>query len=137
RAAVLKPYSDFAQLRQTRIATVAELADSRFDWDRAMRQLARVLPGNVWLTSFVGTVKPGVSFSGAGGAGTGTSQVRGDLPVPAVELVGCTETQAEVARVIARLRQIEDVTRVTLVSSEKSDSAGASGAPSGDAGSAG
>jgi Tfp pilus assembly protein PilN len=131
QAASLRAYSDFATLRQKRIATVAALAESRFDWDRAMRQLARVLPGDVWLTSFVGTVKPGVSFANGGAGGSDTGQIRGALPVPAVELVGCTETQAEVATVMARLRQIEDVTRVTLASSEKSESA--AGASSADA----
>ena len=62
QAATLKPYAQFATLSQSRLQTVASLADSRFDWERAMRDLARALPGDVWLTSLVGTVAPGVSF---------------------------------------------------------------------------
>ena len=32
------------------MATVTSLADSRFDWERVMRELSLVLPADVWLT---------------------------------------------------------------------------------------
>ena len=131
-ATALQPYRQFAQLSQTRVETVRSLAASRFDWERAMRDLALVMPDNVWLTSFVGTVAPGINFGGSATAGGGdTGTLRSSQQVPAVELVGCTETQAEVARVMARLRLVEGVTQVSLASSEKTDvstSAGGSGA---------
>ena len=121
--------------------TVQALARSRFDWERAFTDLARVIPGDVWLTSLIATVKPGVNFGGSGGGGPSsgdTGQLRGALSVPAIEVVGCTTDQAEVARVLVRLRLIQDVQRVTLVSSEKSDSAVAGGAAaSGDTGGSG
>jgi len=129
-AAALQPYRDFAELSQTRVETVRSLAGSRFDWERAMRGLALVLPDDVWLTSFVGTVAPGINLgdSGTGSGDTGT--LRSSQQVPAVELVGCTVDQAEVARVMARLRLVPGVTQVSLASSLKSDvsSAGAGGA---------
>jgi Tfp pilus assembly protein PilN len=128
QAAVLRPYKDFATLSQTRVDTVASLARSRFDWERAMRQLARALPEDVWLTSLVGTVTPGVSFDGGGGSGQNTGAVRGALPVPAVELVGCTESHAKVSRVMSRLRTMTGVQRVSLASSEKVE---ATSAPAG------
>jgi Tfp pilus assembly protein PilN len=132
RAAALKPYRDFATLRQTRSQTVAALAASRFDWERVMGELSRALPANVWLTSLVGTVAPGVSVEGTGSAG-GTGSLRSAVQSPAVELVGCTTSQAEVSRVMARL--LHGVTRVALASSEKSQGTGtASGG--GSAGSA-
>ena len=56
KAAELRPFKDFATLSQTRVQTVSQLAASRFDWERAMRELARALPEDVWLTSLVGTV---------------------------------------------------------------------------------
>jgi Tfp pilus assembly protein PilN len=134
RAAALKPYRDFATMRQTRSQTVAALAASRFDWERVMGELSRALPSNVWLTSLVGTVAPGVSVEGTGSAG-GTGSLRGAVPSPAIELVGCTTSQAEVSRVMARLRLLHGVTRVALASSEKSQTTGtASGG--GSAGSA-
>ena len=121
-ATALSPYRQFAQLSQTRVQTVGALAGSRFDWERAMRDLALVLPDNVWLTSFVGTVAPGINFGDAGvNTNSETGTLRSTQQVPAVELVGCTENQADVARVMARLRLVEGVTQVSLAASEKSD----------------
>jgi Tfp pilus assembly protein PilN len=127
-ATALAPYRQFAQLSQTRVETVRSLASSRFDWERAMRDLALVVPDNVWLTSFVGTVAPGINFGGSGATGSSdTGTLRSSQQVPAVELVGCTENQAEVARVMARLRLVRGVTQVSLASSEKSDVSSAAG----------
>jgi Tfp pilus assembly protein PilN len=143
QAAALGPYRDFASLKQTRATTVASLAASRFDWERVMRQLAIVLPNDVWLTSVVGTVAPGVAFSSGGGAGSagGTGSLRSAVQSPAIELVGCTTSQAEVSRVMVRLRQLDGVTRVSLGSSEKAanaaggtSGAGGNGASSGGGG---
>jgi Tfp pilus assembly protein PilN len=133
QAAALKPYADFATLSQTRTQTVTSLADSRFDWERAMRDLARALPENVWLTSLTGTVKPGVSFDGGGGGAAGS--LRAALQSPAIEMLGCTESQSEVSRVIARLRTMRGVQRVSLASSEKAE--GASGPGGGGSSAAG
>ena len=44
QAAALKPYTQFATLSKSRLETVTSLADSRFNWERAMRDLARALP---------------------------------------------------------------------------------------------
>jgi Tfp pilus assembly protein PilN len=133
QAAAFKPYHEFASLSQTRVQTVNQLADSRFDWERVMRELAQALPGDVWLTSLVGTVAPGVNLEGASGAAA-TGSLRSALPLPAVEMVGCTESQAAVSRVMARLRTLNGVQRVSLAASEKSDATGAStdGASSSD-----
>jgi Tfp pilus assembly protein PilN len=130
QATALRPYQDFASLSRTRAQTVASLAASRFDWDRAMRELARALPGDVWLTSLLGTVSPGVSIDSAGSGG-GTDSLRNTLQVPAVQLVGCTESQAAVSRVMARLRTINRVQRVSLASSEKTENAAGGGSAAG------
>jgi Tfp pilus assembly protein PilN len=145
QAAALRPYREFASLKQTRATTVASLAGSRFDWERVMRQLAIVLPSDVWLTSVVGTVAPGVAFSGGGsGSGGGTGSLRSAMQSPAIELLGCTVNQAEVSRVMVRLRQMDGVTRVSLGSSEKvanaagsTSGAGGNGASSGGGGGGG
>jgi Tfp pilus assembly protein PilN len=133
QAAAFKPYKDFAELSQARVQTVAQLAGSRFDWERVMRELARAMPGDVWLTSLVGTVSPSVTLdAAAGGSGSSTGGLRSAVNAPAVELIGCTESQAAVSRVMARLRTINGVQRVSLASSEKSEAtAGAAGAAAG------
>jgi Tfp pilus assembly protein PilN len=126
QATALQPYREFAKLREARVQTVASLAASRFDWERVMSDLSRALPNDVWLTSLIGTVAPGVSFEGANSSGD-TGALRSAVQTPAVELVGCTETQSEVSRVMARLRLLHGVTRVSLGSSEKTDSTAGSG----------
>jgi Tfp pilus assembly protein PilN len=128
QADALAPYRNFAALKQARVQTIQALASSRFDWERVMRKLALVIPSDVWLTSLVGTVAPGVQLQG--GSGGEASGLRSAIPVPAIELTGCTTGQAEVSRFMSRLRVIDGVARVSLASSEKGDTGGASGGSS-------
>ena len=130
RAGELEPYQRFSELRKKRAETVASLSRSRFNWPYALREVSRVLPGDVWLSSLQGTVAPGVPLEDAS-SGT-TSQLRGALSVPALEIVGCSHTQSTVAKYLASLRQIEGVTRVALAASEKTDSQGGGGANDSD-----
>jgi len=124
-------YTGFTALRQKRTETVRSLAASRFDWSHALHELARTIPSNAWLTSLKGTVTPGISIDGGG-----TDPLRGSLPNPALEVVGCTTSQADVAKVISSLRRVDGVERLSLSSSQKLDQ-GASGGSTGDSGGGG
>jgi Tfp pilus assembly protein PilN len=124
-------YAGFTALRQKRTETVRSLAASRFDWSHALHELARTIPSNAWLTSLKGTVTPGISIDGGG-----TDPLRGSLPNPALEVVGCTTSQADVAKVISSLRRVDGVERLSLSSSQKLDQ-GASGGSTGDSGGGG
>lgn len=119
-------YTGFTALRQKRTETVRSLAASRFDWSHALHELARTIPSNAWLTSLKGTVAPGVSVDGGS-----TDPLRASLQKPAIEVVGCTTSQADVAKVISSLRRVDGVERVSLSSSQKLEQAAASGS-SGD-----
>ena len=127
RAAELKPYIEFARLSEKRVQTVRELARNRFNWPYALREVSRVMPSDVWLTSLVGTAAPGVAVPGGTGSG-----LRATVQAPAVEITGCTTDMANVARFIARLRDVEGITRVGLDSSEKAETTGAGGGGGGD-----
>jgi hypothetical protein len=82
------------------------------------------VPASTSLQTLTGTVAPGAAVSGPSGSSPGASgSLRTDLPVPAIELIGCTKTQDDVARLMSRLRVIDGVTRVTLSNSQKSASA--------------
>jgi len=124
QAETTRPYREFAALAQARVQTVRQLGAARFDWHRAFGDLARVIPGDVWLTSLLGTVTTGVSVDGAGSGDTGA--LRGALPNPAIELSGCTTSHDGVARLISRLRLMTGVVRVALADSTK-DSGGGGG----------
>jgi len=137
QVAALAPFRTFASMREKRVETVKSLADSRFDWGPVLRKMAMVLPRDVWLTSMVGTVAPGVTLEGSGSGGGATSSLRAALPGPAVELTGCTSTQAEVARVMTRLRLIDGVIRVSLASSKKNEKGTVAGAAPSESDSAG
>ena len=118
KASSLRSYTEFAALSKARVETVSGLLEGRFDWAHSLREVARVVPSDVDLTSLVGTVSPTAKVEGGGGA-----SMRSALPVPAVDLIGCARSQAHVATLLARLRAIDGVQRVSLAISEKSDSA--------------
>jgi Tfp pilus assembly protein PilN len=106
----LKPYADFQTVAAQRVATVTQLAQGRFDWEQALRDLSRALPSDVRLKSLRGSV--------AGSSGGGNT-LRGALQSPAIELSGCTKSQSRVATMMSRLRAVRGVTRVSLSKSEK------------------
>ncbi len=134
RAAQLAPYTDFATLQKTRQATVADLAQSRFDWERVLRELAIVIPGDVWLTSLSGSVAS--DTSGTSGGSTASSLSAG-VTGPTLTIAGCATSQRAVAGFLASLRDIDGVTRVGLQSSVRSPAAGDAGSSSGGGGGAG
>ena len=113
KSASLTSYTKFASIRAKRVDTVSQLAASRFDWSHALREVSRVLPENAWLTSLTATTSPAVSVGGGGGS------LRSSLNVPAIQVQGCTTSQASVAKLIARLRLIDGVQRVSLEDSTK------------------
>jgi Tfp pilus assembly protein PilN len=119
KVASLAPYKQFSTLATSRVDTLTGLIDGRFDWSAGLREVARVIPADVDLTSLVGTTSPSSRVEGAGGNGS----LRSALPVPAIDLIGCARSQSRVAELLARLRAVDGVQRVSLSSSEKSDSA--------------
>ena len=111
KAQRLIAFTQFSQMQQARTETITSLADSRFDWERVVRELSLVLPADVWLTEL------NASASGAEGSG-GNSGLRGEIAGPAMELEGCTVGQESVARFVNALKDIDGVTRVAVGSSE-------------------
>jgi Tfp pilus assembly protein PilN len=130
----LAAFTQFRTLSEQRIATVRTLADSRFDWERVMRELSLVLPSNVWLTSLSASATSSTAVAGGEGSGGG-SGLRGAVSGPALELSGCASGQEAVAEFVTALEDIDGVTRVGLGSSElasKKGEAGSGGGGSGD-----
>jgi Tfp pilus assembly protein PilN len=125
KAERLAAYIQFRDLSEQRVATVASLADSRFDWERVMHELSLVLPSDAWLVSLTASAAPGV-----GGSGSGASGLRAAAPGPALELSGCASGQEAVAGLVTALKDIDGVTRVGVQSSELAEEGAGDGAGS-------
>lgn len=120
-ASRLTSYTQFHATATQRTATITNLANSRFDWVKVMRQLALIKPRDVWLTNLTGSVRPDV------GVGGGESvALRASIPGPALSIAGCGAGQEAVAAFIASLKDIDGVTRVGLQSSGSQGEGGGS-----------
>jgi Tfp pilus assembly protein PilN len=119
QAQELASYVQLAELRRARVSTIGSLADSRFDWERVMRELSKILPSNVWLTSLNASASPGVGVEGGSesSGGSSGSSLRGGIAGPALEMSGCTTGQEGVAGFVTALKEIDGVTRVGVESS--------------------
>jgi len=115
-------FANFASLQQAREQTVATLAQSRFDWERVLRELAIVIPEDVWLTHLTATVSPEVQLEDSGSASS-SSGVSGldTVQGPSLQIEGCGDGHEAVARFLAALRDIDGVTRVSVLSSDRPD----------------
>jgi Tfp pilus assembly protein PilN len=128
RAESLAAYTQFRELSEQRVTTVASLADSRFDWERVMRELALVLPDSAWLVELTGSAGGSAEGSSDGGSGLGAAALG-----PTLELSGCATGQEAVAGFVTALKDIDGVTRVGVQSSELGqEEAGAGGGGGGD-----
>lgn len=131
KAERLASYTQFRTLSEQRVQTVGSLADSRFDWERVMRELALVLPHDVWLINLTATATAGVSVEGAAG---GASDLRSLAAGPALEIKGCATGQEAVAGFVTVLKDIDGVTRVGVKSSELPGEDEGAGTNAGDSG---
>lgn len=133
RAEGLASYTQFAALHEERVQTIASLADSRFDWERVMRELALVLPHTVWLTSLDASAS-GAEASGSSSGGSASASIVG----PSLSISGCAVGQDSVAGFVTALKDIDGVTRVGVESSElASEKEGAGSAASSESDSGG
>ena len=124
RAERLAAYTQFQILSEQRVATVSSLADSRFDWERVMRELSLVLPDDVWLVGLSATATSGVGVGGGSGSSSG---LRGSTQGPALALSGCAAGQESVAGFVTALKDIDGVTRVGVQSSQLADKGSGAG----------
>jgi Tfp pilus assembly protein PilN len=111
RADALAPYAEFASLQEQRELTISSLAQSRFDWERVLRELAIITPADVSLNSLE---------AATGGEAEGDTGSSSDVSgVPSLVMAGCAPSHDAVAAFVAALEDIDGVTRVGLESSTK------------------
>jgi Tfp pilus assembly protein PilN len=125
KAQSLQAFASFRATLDNRTNTVSSLAQSRFDWERVIQELSRIIPPDVWLINLTGTVSPAVQVQNAAEVA-----IRQGVPGPALEIVGCTVGEPSVAAFIAALEDIDGVTRVGLQEAMQSDTGAGGGAAS-------
>lgn len=135
RADQLGAYGDFDKIKAQRVASVQQLANARFDWERLVRELSRVLPDGVWLTS-AAAAQSGTPNAAGGTPSTSSSTAGSGTPSLIVD--GCAPSQSAVAVTLVRLHEIQGATDVQLAHSSRpapSDAAGAASSSGGSNGS--
>src|SRR3954454_8337135 len=122
RIGQLQAYGDFASVKTARENAVKGVADSRFDYERLMREVALVLPHDSYLTAF--SSAPAGTTEGTTGGTTSTG--------PTVALAGCAPSQQGVATALVQLLKLHNLADVNLTSSSRAGAAAtgtASGCP--------
>jgi type IV pilus assembly protein PilM len=103
--------SGVEQETAARATSVAAVLGSRLSWDRMLRDLSRVLPADVWLTTMQAQVPS--AASAAQTAAVTTPPPPGTAPT-GVELQGYTYAQEDVATLLARLETLPSLSDVQL-----------------------
>lgn len=130
RSRALGPYAEFARIKEARLASVRDLAATRVDFERMVREVAHVLPDDVWLKDTEASALPS------------DQQEQDKLPLPPeaeggprLKLKGCAKSQDQVATMMVRLRGMYRATDVQLVESSRGEGdAGAAAAGEGASG---
>ncbi|MEX2253565.1 MAG: hypothetical protein WD649_05380 [Thermoleophilaceae bacterium] len=122
RSQALKPVANFLQVKEQREQSVKQLASERFDWERLVLELSRVMPNGVYListtTSLTGSeAAGGGSASGSSQSGTPTAPGAASTTPPKMTLLGCAPSQDAVAAMLVRLRRLHNAVDVTLTKS--------------------
>lgn len=113
RADSLRAFSDFRARQERRTISIASLAQSRFDWERVMREMAVTIPSDIWLIEMVGeTVDPTLD-------GTAANDPTAPPAPPSVLVKGCGPGHRSVAAYAASLHDVDGVSDVAIESSER------------------
>jgi Tfp pilus assembly protein PilN len=110
QTAARSDYTNFAQIKAQRLASVGSVAQTRFDWERLMRELARIMPERSWIQTTNASVTGGASATGTSTETASTGAATG----PTASIVGCTPHQSDTATLMVRLRKLYRVSDVKL-----------------------
>jgi len=131
--------TELALQRDQRIAALSSALDGRLAWDRVLREISAVLPGDVWLTSLTAehsTPPPAPATTTATTTTESTTTTTSTTPAPApaaplppptagpLNIAGYTYSQEGVARFLTRLGVVPALQDVTLLSSERTTVSG-------------
>ena len=129
QAAQLGSFTNFASIHDQRLASVVATAETRFDWERLMREVSLIMPEGSWLQKTQASVLGDPVNAGAQAAAAATGVATGPV-TPAANFVGCTKKQSEVAKLMVRMREMHRATDVKLNQSSVSTDGGVTDAGS-------
>jgi Tfp pilus assembly protein PilN len=119
----MNSFTDFASIKEQRLASVMTTAQTRFDWERLMREVSLIMPEGSWLQTADASTTGDPAAAGAVAAAAATGA--GAAPAgPAATFVGCTRRQSEVATLMVRMREMHRATDVELNESTREQQSG-------------
>jgi Tfp pilus assembly protein PilN len=113
-------FGNFQQVKETRLNSVRQLADDRFDWERLVREISLVLPKGTSLNELNASKGPPAEGSSAAPtSSSSTSSTPSDSSggAPSLHLIGCAKAQRNVADLLVRLRKLHGANDVNLAES--------------------
>jgi Tfp pilus assembly protein PilN len=122
---------ELAVQRDQRIAALSSALQGRLAWDRILRQISAVLPGDVWLTTLsaqspLPVATPSTTTTSTSTTSTTTTTTPAPTtPAPGpLSLTGYTYSQEGVARFLSRLAVVPALQSVKLIQSAQAIVAG-------------
>jgi Tfp pilus assembly protein PilN len=109
QAAALGSFTNFATIKDQRLASVVTTAQTRFDWERLMREVSMIMPEGSWLRTTSASV-----LGEASPTGDPAASAAGGALNPTATFVGCTKKQSEVATLMVRMGGLHRATDVKL-----------------------
>lgn len=100
--------------RSDRVAALSAALSTRVPFDRVLREISLVLPGDAWLTQLTTTAPAAADPAAAGAAPASPVST-----TPGVTIQGATYSHDSVARVLARLSVVPSLESVRLGSSAR------------------
>jgi Tfp pilus assembly protein PilN len=103
---------EFAQLEltvQNKQQLLGRLTQNEVRWSVLLNDVSLVIPSDVWLTNFSGSIT----------AAGGTTASKGDVPIGSLSLAGSTFTHLDVAKWLSRLTLVREFTFPYLTLSAK------------------
>jgi len=120
--------SGLGMAEAARASAVAQVLGARTSWDGIFRDLSRILPENVWLTSLKASVGSPLSTTLLATApAAGTDKTAAATPAPTsttpqgVTVAGYTYDEADVATLLARLSALSSLQNVQLQSATRAN----------------
>jgi Tfp pilus assembly protein PilN len=109
--------------RSGRLTVLSSALSQRVRWDRLFRELAIVLPGDIWLESLEASSPTPASSVPVAGAAAAPPTTTPTAPVSTFTIVGNAYNHEGVARLMIRLQLVPDLENIQLTGTQRATDA--------------